>query len=91
MAVADIGYTIDSIDSTIIEIYQGKPVSVKTGSHETLVIHLLRAEKSSEATVLANIEKDTNGFISLNDQTAPGGSDPFPNDGWYAKVTPAPK
>ena len=87
----EMGYTIDSIDSTIIEIYRGKPVSVKTGNQYALTLHLLRAKKSSEATVLANIEKDTNGFISLNDQTAPGGSDPFPNDGWYAKVTPAPK
>ena len=83
-----IGYTIESI---VIEIRQGKPASVKAGSQEALVIHLLKARKTGEATVLANIEKDTNGFISLNDQTATDGSDPFPNDGWYANVTPAPK
>ena len=89
--MADIGYTIDSIDSTIIEIRQGKPVSVKTGNQYALTIDLLRAKKSSEATVLASIEKDTNGFISLSDQTVSDGSDPFPNDGWYAKVTNLPK
>ena len=84
----ELGY---KIDSTIIEIREGWPMSVETGSQEALVLHLLRTKKSSEATVLANVEKDTNGFISLNNQIATDGDDPFPNDGWYAKVTPPPK
>ena len=84
----ELGYMIDS---TIIEIREGWPVSVKTGSQEALVLHLLRTKKSSEATVLANVENDTNGFISLTNHTTLDGSSSFPYDGWYAKVTPAPK
>ena len=84
----EIGY---AMDSTIIEIREGWPVSSKTGGREALVTYLSRNKKSSEAAVLGNIEKDTNGFVPLNDQTATDGNDPFPNDGWYAKVTPAPK
>ena len=84
----ELGYMIDS---TIIEIRQGKPVSVKTGSQEALVVQLLRIKESGAATVLVNIEKDTNGFVPLSIHTATDGNDPFPNDGWYANVTNLPK
>jgi len=45
MVMPDIGYTMDSIDSTIIEIREGWPVSVESGSQEALVLHLLRTKK----------------------------------------------
>ena len=79
-------------NTLIICIQNGRPAQLKQGSHESLVIWLLRAGRKNAAEALANIESDTNGFVDISGDLTKDGEDLFPNDGWYAsfKATKSP-